>query len=224
MGDIFEPSTDYQYFLWMQQNPFGLVGNILTRRNDKVRIHKSGCNHINGYTSTQEVGSFTSHHVKLCSNSLNELVDELGQRTSKPVEYCNDCMPQESNLEKDVGWCGAIKVIEESLERCIATPEHHDNDDVLGSDNPGIYSVRNRARIRDQRIVQRRLEIANGNCESCGNPGPFVPRGSDRLFLEVHHILPLSENGPDRLENTIALCPNCHRREHLGEQKHFYDS
>jgi 5-methylcytosine-specific restriction endonuclease McrA len=38
-------------------------------------------------------------------------------------------------------------------------------------------------------------------------------------YLEVHHIIPLSENGEDSVDNAIALCPNCHRQEHYGEQK-----
>jgi len=28
--------------------------------------------------------------------------------------------------------------------------------------------------------------------------------------------LPLAEGGPDTVENTVALCPNCHRRCHVS--------
>lgn len=30
------------------------------------------------------------------------------------------------------------------------------------------------------------------------------------LFIEVHHIIPQEENGPDTIDNAAPLCPNCH--------------
>ncbi len=55
------------------------------------------------------------------------------------------------------------------------------------------------------------LQQARGICELCRKPGPFRDvRGS--WYLETHHVLPLAEGGPDTVENTVALCPNCHRR------------
>lgn len=59
------------------------------------------------------------------------------------------------------------------------------------------------------------LQEAKGRCELCGQLGPFkLPTG--QYFLEVHHVLSLAEGGPDIVENTVALCPSCHRRLHLS--------
>jgi 5-methylcytosine-specific restriction protein A len=33
--------------------------------------------------------------------------------------------------------------------------------------------------------------------------------------LECHHVVWLAEGGDDHIENTVALCPNCHRRMHV---------
>jgi 5-methylcytosine-specific restriction protein A len=33
--------------------------------------------------------------------------------------------------------------------------------------------------------------------------------------LETHHIKWLSKDGEDCIENTVALCPNCHRKMHI---------
>lgn len=33
-------------------------------------------------------------------------------------------------------------------------------------------------------------------------------------YLESHHIIWLSKGGDDSIENTVALCPNCHRKMH----------
>ena len=55
---------------------------------------------------------------------------------------------------------------------------------------------------------------ANGICQLCGNPAPF--NNSDGTpYLEMHHIIWLSRRGEDSIENTVALCPNCHRKMHI---------
>lgn len=67
--------------------------------------------------------------------------------------------------------------------------------------------------IRDPEVIAWVLEEAAGNCENCGSPAPFK-RIDGEGFLEVHHVRPLSEGGPDVIENAAACCPNCHRRLH----------
>jgi 5-methylcytosine-specific restriction protein A len=34
--------------------------------------------------------------------------------------------------------------------------------------------------------------------------------------LETHHVVPLSENGPDHPANVVAICPKDHRRAHYA--------
>ena len=62
------------------------------------------------------------------------------------------------------------------------------------------------------------LARADGTCEACGQPAPFRT-ATGRLYLETHHIRRLSDAGPDDPRWVIALCPNCHRRAHHGEDK-----
>ena len=71
---------------------------------------------------------------------------------------------------------------------------------------------------RNQFVRELALRRANGSCEriDCPNPAPFQ-RIDGRTFLEVHHTVPLAEGGPDTIENAIALCPNCHREAHYGQ-------
>ena len=62
------------------------------------------------------------------------------------------------------------------------------------------------------------LKKANGKCEACDSDAPFLL--PDNLpFLEVHHMIPLASGGPDTVDNAVALCPNCHRRVHLSQDK-----
>ena len=55
---------------------------------------------------------------------------------------------------------------------------------------------------------------AEGRCELCGEKAPFLDREGNP-FLEVHHVRWLSQGGADSIDNTAALCPNCHRRMHI---------
>jgi 5-methylcytosine-specific restriction protein A len=68
------------------------------------------------------------------------------------------------------------------------------------------------------------LQNAHGRCEACGNPATFT--GEDGApFLESHHDRPLAHGGSDKISNTLALCPNCHRRCHLdADRKEFTES
>ncbi|MBM7457267.1 5-methylcytosine-specific restriction endonuclease McrA [Oceanisphaera litoralis] len=59
------------------------------------------------------------------------------------------------------------------------------------------------------------LKRAGGFCEWCGQEGFKTLSGS--VYLETHHIQPLSENGSDTVDNVVALCPNHHREAHFGE-------
>ncbi len=69
---------------------------------------------------------------------------------------------------------------------------------------------------RNPDVVAKILLRANGICESCKNPAPFIRRKNNTPFLEVHHIKQLASGGDDTVENAQALCPNCHREKHHG--------
>ncbi|GHD43457.1 5-methylcytosine-specific restriction enzyme A [Marinobacter persicus] len=59
---------------------------------------------------------------------------------------------------------------------------------------------------------------ADGVCENCDTPALFTSSNGEP-FLEVHHILRLSDGGPDRQDHVAAICPNCHRAAHHAENK-----
>jgi len=39
----------------------------------------------------------------------------------------------------------------------------------------------------------------------------------EKLKLDSHHIHSLSKGGPDKPWNKCRICPNCHRKVHMGE-------
>lgn len=68
---------------------------------------------------------------------------------------------------------------------------------------------------RNPDVVAEALDRANGICELCKHKAPFR-RPDGRPFLEIHHKERLADGGDDTIENAVAVCPNCHRREHFG--------
>lgn len=55
---------------------------------------------------------------------------------------------------------------------------------------------------------------ANGICQLCEREAPFKNKDGEP-YLETHHIEWLSRGGTDTIDNTVALCPNCHRKMHV---------
>lgn len=91
-----------------------------------------------------------------------------------------------------------------SLERIAISRE---------SMGPEELSVAVRRFHRDPYIVQYARRRANGICQLCKQPAPFIKTDGEP-YLEVHHIKMLADGGADALYNVVALCPNCHRRMH----------
>ncbi|HEY1092364.1 MAG TPA: HNH endonuclease signature motif containing protein [Burkholderiaceae bacterium] len=69
---------------------------------------------------------------------------------------------------------------------------------------------------RNPDVVAEALFRAEGQCGRCEADAPFLRRKDRTPYLEVHHVIQLSEGGEDTIENAIALCPNCHRELHYG--------
>ena len=88
--------------------------------------------------------------------------------------------------------------------------------------SPPSGNAKPNAKKSEHMIIQRSPEVAawvrfnaEGKCELCKRKAPFQDRNG-LPFLEVHHVVPLAQGGPDTTENTVAICPNCHRALHLS--------
>ena len=87
-----------------------------------------------------------------------------------------------------------------------------------GNKHPKHRTVTIKQYERDADIVREALRLANGRCECCNKKAPFK-RTDASHYLEVHHLRRLADNGPDVIENVIAICPNCHRELHYGNNR-----
>lgn len=67
---------------------------------------------------------------------------------------------------------------------------------------------------RSPYVAEYAKRRAKGKCELCETLAPFKDK-NEVPYLETHHIKWLAKGGPDTIENTAALCPNCHRKMHI---------
>jgi 5-methylcytosine-specific restriction protein A len=87
-----------------------------------------------------------------------------------------------------------------------------------GSIQPKQSNINTTVYLRDPFVKAWVLSNAEGKCEACQLPAPFH-RTDGTPYLEVHHLIPLSEGGSDTISNTLAVCPNCHRKLHFSLDK-----
>lgn len=78
----------------------------------------------------------------------------------------------------------------------------------------GERLVNSKAYERDPFVSLLTKRLAQGICELCNQPAPFSDKKGEP-YLEAHHIEWISRGGEDTLANSVALCPNCHRRMHM---------
>lgn len=76
------------------------------------------------------------------------------------------------------------------------------------------YRVATTVFKRNPYIADLAKLLANGKCQLCEQDAPFKDEYGNP-YLENHHIQWLSKGGLDVIENSVALCPNCHKKMHV---------
>jgi len=87
-----------------------------------------------------------------------------------------------------------------------------------GTSQPEKLTVTQSVQKRDPKVKAWILLNADGKCELCTKNAPFN-KENGLPYLEVHHIVQLANGGADTVENTVAVCPNCHRALHFSIHK-----
>jgi 5-methylcytosine-specific restriction enzyme A len=88
-------------------------------------------------------------------------------------------------------------------------------------ENPTLQTILER-RKRSQDVKVYVFSRAGELCEACSANAPFR-RVDGSPFLEVHHIDRISDGGLDLPDRVAAICPNCHRRCHFGNDRVEYN-
>ena len=130
------------------------------------------------------------------SSISGRLLDPTGWSVTEYDWKTGGCiLTRGTQTERFVDQFSANVVPEEGLRQHTATAQVYDR-------NPALR--------------RRALDRAGGACELCGGQGFRLPDG--RIYLETHHVVPLSEGGKDSATNIVAICPNHHREAHHGER------
>ena len=146
---------------------------------------------VKGYLPRKNVGPKQT-------DTIREILSEVGYFNHSDLEPTEDLELYENRAKK------LIKNISEAKPNGIESPEKSIQQVTVFKRNPVV-----RAWI---------LKWAKGKCEKCDSPSPFLKEDGEP-YLEVHHLITLSNAGADKVENTVALCPNCHRQLHYGVDK-----
>jgi 5-methylcytosine-specific restriction protein A len=123
-----------------------------------------------------------------------------------------------------------LSAIVEATEECTETQTPTTLEELRELARAAVAIVPPTKTVGIRNIYQRSRDVRNyvlarasGHCEGCNIPAPFV-RKDGSPYLEPHHILRVSDGGPDDPSFVIALCPNCHRRVHAGRDGEGFNS
>lgn len=73
-----------------------------------------------------------------------------------------------------------------------------------------------RIRQRNNQLVRNLKNLYGGRCQITGEQFTFIKKDG-RWYSEVHHLIPLGENGSDSYANAIVVSPLIHRMLHYAE-------
>lgn len=76
--------------------------------------------------------------------------------------------------------------------------------------------------VRNPYVVAAAILRSEGTCDMPGCSCVLFEKDDGTSYLEVHHIVPLAEDGDDTLTNAAAICPHCHRKLHYGKGREAY--
>lgn len=144
--------------------------------------------------------------VKYSNGKIEELllVGELGSDS-----FQNDLENFVSNVSKfkEAASLGLIH------EASFLKPEELEKIAKARSGKKSSTVKKTKANQRDPFVSEWAKFRAKGKCQLCEKKAPFLDL-LNKPYLETHHIQWLAKGGHDSVKNTVALCPNCHRKMH----------
>ena len=200
---------------------------ILDGKN-KEWTHKENGDRNGNYTVSRD-------HIKLIEEENYDLRTiltdskkrEIAQQDFSKVIPCNKQLKSDSRKSK---WY-AVDYKNISKSKFLKTQEERESKLAKLSNNELKKRALNAPKIPEKKLFTSFQSVrdphvaayfvkkeAKGICQLCKNPAPFRKKDGSH-FLEVHHIKWLAKGGKDEIGNTVALCPNCHRKMHSLNRK-----
>jgi hypothetical protein len=96
-----------------------------------------------------------------------------------------------------------------------ARVDSNDLEDIpVGCEVPDRAKTSGYRILRNQEVRRYIQKQGKGVCEYCGEVGFKMKNGC--RYVETHHVIALSAEGEDTVDNVIALCSKHHREAHYG--------
>lgn len=199
---------------WQHANNHGFFADILADGGSNIVMHKAS--HNISKASTQTNKQIHSGHI-VVSDNLQKLVAVLIASGHKPEAFKN-CEVCNINISEQPVIFNATtdpEMLTKATKSLLSTGLALDKPE--GIVTPQFNSRQSYEYCRSPQVKAWVLQQACGKCELCKMDAPFIDK-QGIPFLEVHHIVTLANGGPDIVENCVALCPNCHRKTHHGQE------
>ena len=187
------------------QNSLVDDGNTIIEKDSEGKIGLSDIVNSNiRVTFTSLNGKYRFLGVYKFDEKKSEPNIRVFSRIHKIIDLKCYCLEKEkNNLEIEIQ--EAKKIPLEVLKRQVEEESHS---------QVGRRSYEGMTYIRNSKVAAYTKIRAAGICQLCGQPAPFKDKDGEP-FLENHHIVWISRGGTDTIDNTSALCPNCHRKMHI---------
>lgn len=150
--------------------------------------------------------------VKLCGAPYQETQDDSNGIPRKVWMFPLTTVKQ--NIAIENGPLNSYVAVQEKKARELSATILEKRAKERSTSKAANRYVKTKVYVRDPYVSEYAKRRANGVCQLCGKPAPFMDNDG-KPYLETHHIIWLADEGPDSLENTVALCPNCHRKMHI---------
>ena len=146
-------------------------------------------------TMFTEVAGYLKFRRPLFIDTTNNLWGFRFNATTIPNE-----IPTNEDIEKEL----ELEDTSPRLQELIETHTH-----------PEIVNRVMRIRQRNNRLVRNLKTLYGGRCQITGEQFTFQKRNGE-WYSEVHHLIPLGENGSDSYANAIVVSPLIHRMLHYA--------
>ncbi|MGD0229681.1 MAG: HNH endonuclease [Syntrophorhabdales bacterium] len=155
----------------------------------------------------------------------------VGHRT-RDDGFLWEMRPQVVEALKILEWVQAAPVSEDTYRKqeeertakSLRSSEMERQSRMAGAPtHPAVLQVLRTEFQRNPDVVASVLFRAEGRCELCRAVAPFQRASDGSPYLEIHHIVFLSDGGEDTVRNCVSLCPNCHREVHCGKERNRHN-
>jgi 5-methylcytosine-specific restriction endonuclease McrA len=194
---------------------------LSTKRESLQNPHKINDNlYFYGYTGAYDVGRYVDKLLKEFRIDDHNFKIICTDGSSLPPDHAYETITLKENLTSSRLIFENIRKNEEDSEKEIRKNSRvdiherakHAKKTAKSCEVTSTYFFRNPWVAADAKLR------AEGICQLCNNKAPFNNSYGDP-YLEAHHIVWLSKGGDDTIENSVALCPNCHKKMHVLNNK-----